>query len=364
MEGADLVLGGIACGHRPQVVFVAAERPRSSRRRSRRARGAAACGDREGGSTAIFPVDERVAGKITSLESPPPVMAVFPLPPRPAWTALARGRAAPLVYADGIADPGNLGTLVRAAVAFGAPALATSPGSTDLFSPKTVRASMGAVFGLPLLPEQPLGELVAQLRPRARVRPCRARRTPLARADLHRPAVLVVGAERAGLSAAAERAVTDRVTIPLARAAAIESLNAGVAGAIALYEFSCRPAARPTPARLLRGRRERMTMDDAELQTLRQRAPGLAALYTAARETILRAADLDALEQARVPPSGARAPSPSSCASIPSLPEADRPVVGKGGNLVRRELEALVAEREASSSAPPSATRWRTSAST
>jgi len=87
-------------------------------------------------------------------------------------------------------------------------------------------------------------------------------------------------------------------------------------------------------------------MDDAELQTLRQRAPGLAALYTAARENILRAADLDALEQARVAALGRKSALTDFLRSIPTLPEADRPAVGKGGNLVRRELEALVAERE------------------
>jgi TrmH RNA methyltransferase len=68
--------------------------------------------------------------------------------------------------------------------------------------------------------------------------------TPLVAAELDRPAVLAVGAERAGLSAAAVRHVTDTVTIPLTPSVPgiVESLNAGVAGAIALYEFSRRPA--------------------------------------------------------------------------------------------------------------------------
>ena len=70
---------------------------------------------------------------------------------------------------------------------------------------------------------------------------------PLDRAELERPAVLVVGAERAGLSRAALAHVGRLVTIPLSVApgAAVESLNAGVAGAIALYEFSRRPAGAP-----------------------------------------------------------------------------------------------------------------------
>jgi phenylalanyl-tRNA synthetase alpha chain len=89
-----------------------------------------------------------------------------------------------------------------------------------------------------------------------------------------------------------------------------------------------------------------MTMDDAELQILRQRAPGLAALYTTARDTILRAADLDALEQARVSALGRRSALTELLRSIPSLPPEQRPALGQGGNLVRRELETLVEERE------------------
>jgi phenylalanyl-tRNA synthetase alpha chain len=89
-----------------------------------------------------------------------------------------------------------------------------------------------------------------------------------------------------------------------------------------------------------------MTMDDADLQILKQRAPGLAALYTTARATILHAADLSALEQARVSVLGRKSALTELLRSIPNLPAEDRPALGKGGNLVRRELEALVEQRE------------------
>jgi phenylalanyl-tRNA synthetase alpha chain len=90
-----------------------------------------------------------------------------------------------------------------------------------------------------------------------------------------------------------------------------------------------------------------MTMDDVELQILKQRAPGLAALYTTARDTILGAADIDTLEQARVATLGRKSALTELLRSIPTLPPEDRPLLGKGGNAVRRELEALVEEREA-----------------
>ena len=88
-------------------------------------------------------------------------------------------------------------------------------------------------------------------------------------------------------------------------------------------------------------------MDDAHLKELQQRAPGLAAIYHTGRETILRAADAAALEQARVQILGRKSALTEFLRSIPTRPAEERPLVGKGGNLIRKELEALVEEREA-----------------
>ena len=251
VEGADLVAAGLAAGLRPQVVFVCAERALELSPRL-------GLSGEGGPAAAVYPVTERVAAKISTLETPADVMAVFALPERRAPSTLpgkggALGEDAPsgavgevlVVYADGIGDPGNMGTLMRAAVAFGATALATAPGSADLYGPKTVRAGMGAVFGLPLFPEVRLADVLAAL-PGAVVYGLTAHEgAPLAAAALRRPAVLVVGAERPGLSREALAHVTRLITIPLAPGlpVGVESLNAGVAGAIALYEFSRRPAA-------------------------------------------------------------------------------------------------------------------------
>ena len=246
MEGADLVAAGLAAGRQPQVVFVREERAEELAA----ALGAAASASARGGASealppAVYPVDERVAHRLSTLETPPDALAVFPLPERPPLASLCERAAAGLVvYADGIADPGNVGTLLRAAVAFGAAALAAAPGSADLYGPKAVRASMGAVFGVPLWPELPLRELLEQL-PGAEVYGLVAHGgTPIGAVRRGTPAVLVVGAERPGLSAEALACATQLVTIPLAPAAAgaVESLNAGVAGAIALYELSRRSA--------------------------------------------------------------------------------------------------------------------------
>lgn len=193
----------------------------------------------------VFVVSDRVAARLSTLETPVDAVAVLPLPERRAAAALATpaaGRDALVVCVDGLQDPGNVGTLIRAAAAFGASAVVTSQGAADPYGPKTVRASMGALFALPVVAGVEVAEVVAGL-PDAVVYGLDAHRgEPLGATALTRPAVLVVGAERAGLSAAAARRVDHLLTIPLApaRPGAVESLNAGVAGAIALYEFARR----------------------------------------------------------------------------------------------------------------------------
>ncbi len=90
-----------------------------------------------------------------------------------------------------------------------------------------------------------------------------------------------------------------------------------------------------------------MSMDDAQMQELREHAPALAALYHTGRETILHVGDVVALEQARIAILGRKSALTEMLRSIPSLAAELRPLLGKGGNLVRRELEALVERREA-----------------
>src|SRR3954452_1209695 len=128
----------------------------------------------------------------------------------------------------GVNDPGNVGTALRGALAFGAGSVALGPGTADPYGPKAVRASMGALFGVPLARVREPAELPG-------------RRTPLAAGagvplrDLE-PAerTFVVGAEREGLPDAVVAACDDIAHIPIA----FESLNAATAASIALYEQS------------------------------------------------------------------------------------------------------------------------------
>ena len=127
-----------------------------------------------------------------------------------------------------VGDPGNVGTLLRTADAFGA-GLALSPGCADPLGPKALRASAGAVFRVPLLAWDDL--------PARRVALVAHGGVPLADLDLVPPLTLYVGSERAGLPESLV-AGSERATIPLPGAA--ESLNVAAAGAIALYELSRR----------------------------------------------------------------------------------------------------------------------------
>jgi TrmH family RNA methyltransferase len=130
-----------------------------------------------------------------------------------------------------VGDPGNVGTLLRTADAFGA-ALALSPGCADPLAPKALRASAGAIFRVPLVGwEEARGRRVALVAHGG---------TPLAEVDLSGPVTFLLGAERAGLPEEIVAQSNYRATIALPGAA--ESLNVAAAGALALYERTRRQA--------------------------------------------------------------------------------------------------------------------------
>jgi RNA methyltransferase, TrmH family len=182
----------------------------------------------------LEPADLLVAGKdvtpellaeVSALAHPPRVVAVFrradlPGGTRPVTLALWR-----------VADPGNVGTLLRAADAFGA-GVALSAGCADPTGPKALRASMGSIFRVPLGGfDEPAGRRIALV-------PTGGDSLP----ELERDGdvVLVLGAEREGLSPDVLARCDERASIPHPGEA--ESLNVAMAGAIALYELARRKA--------------------------------------------------------------------------------------------------------------------------
>jgi TrmH family RNA methyltransferase len=145
------------------------------------------------------------------------------------------GRSAALVL-DGVQDPGNLGTLARSAAAFGCDLLACLPGTVDPWNAKSVRASAGALFRLPVVSAGP-EELTEWLgRHGYRVAGADASGEPVGAGEWGERVALVVGNEGAGLSEGIRERCERRVAVPMR--GGTESLNVAVAGAILLYELT------------------------------------------------------------------------------------------------------------------------------
>jgi TrmH family RNA methyltransferase len=183
-------------------------------------------------------VDAAVLASASGLGSGTRTLAVY----EERW---ANAPAGPLcVYLHGVHDPGNVGAVLRSAQAFGASSVALGAGTADPYSPKAVRASMGAVFAVPLaratvgaLP----GEKIALVPGAGRPLNVLWRSTPvyaMSSAKVPSEATLMIGAERDGLPDEIVASADHVAHIPIAT----ESLNAAMAAAVALYELSRRMA--------------------------------------------------------------------------------------------------------------------------
>ena len=168
-------------------------------------------------------VSPELLAEVSSLAHAPRVVGVF------RRADLPRGSRDVVLALWHVADPGNVGTLLRSADAFGA-SVALSPGSADPTGPKALRASMGAVFRVPTCAfDEAPGRRIA-LVPRGG--------TPLPELELGRPVTFVVGAEREGLPREVLERCDERASIPQRGDA--ESLNVAMAGTVALYELARR----------------------------------------------------------------------------------------------------------------------------
>jgi len=142
-----------------------------------------------------------------------------------------------VVIAGGIQDPGNLGTMIRTAEAFGGSGLIATENTVNHFNPKVVRASAGSVFRLPII-QLALDAALSELRRRGLrlVATSSHKGDSLPDAALIAPLGLLIGNEGAGLPKTALAAVDAVVRIP--HSERVDSLNAGVAAAVVLYEVA------------------------------------------------------------------------------------------------------------------------------
>lgn len=185
--------------------------------------------DQLAGLSHAFEATPTVIGAAAETVHPQGVVAVA------RWPEIAPQPAGIMLVLDTLQDPGNVGTLLRSAAACGVTQVLCSRGSVDLYSPKVVRAAMGAHFRLPLLQDIEWHAIGAACATAVHVYAAdMGASMPYYAADWRQPSALMIGNEAQGLSADAAGYATRQISIPMR--GDTESLNAGVAGSIILFE--------------------------------------------------------------------------------------------------------------------------------
>lgn len=198
-------------------------------------------------SEVLWPVASGVLGRVLTTERPQPVAAVVSLPKAEVGQVIAASVPPFVVVLAAVADPGNVGTIIRSAAAVGASVLIVGE-TADPYNPKTVRASAGAVLRTP----------VAELTAAAVLPSLRAAEVPVWVADaaggvvpddvaLDGPVALVVGNEAHGVPSSLAEAATGRLHLPMS--AGTESLNAAMAASILLFDIARQRRGRGTDGR-------------------------------------------------------------------------------------------------------------------
>jgi TrmH family RNA methyltransferase len=183
------------------------------------------------GDAEVLIVTGDVFQSATPTEHPQGIAALVEAPQ---FTVEAMLNGIPLVViAAGLQDPGNLGTLVRSAEAFGATGMILLPGTVSLWNAKTLRASSGSAFRLPVV-TLTAEDAFATVREHAVRIFAAVARNGDSEADLRGPSALLVGNEGSGLPNDWIAQADGRITIPLS--GPVESLNAAIAGSVLLYE--------------------------------------------------------------------------------------------------------------------------------
>lgn len=253
-EGEDLLEAALERGISPRQVFVlegfegeiereAGGAPAATARKGRRGEGAPTASP----AAEIYSCSAAVMAKLSELGSGSRAVAVFEMVDSkfPGGFKFPGGQvsgqeeaspAGPVLYLAGIGDPGNVGTLIRAAAALGAAAAVLGPGTADPYSPKALRATMGAIFQIPLFLTVNPETIVAWAEKNELPVICtHAHKGGMVwDAGLESSFVLVLGSEREGVPHRLLDAASDIVRIP--QAGGTESLNVAMTGGVILYE--------------------------------------------------------------------------------------------------------------------------------
>jgi TrmH family RNA methyltransferase len=218
LEGVRLLRDAVERGHKPEFVFYDPKTVDYE-----------LLADWQNREIELLPVTPEVMAHITDTEQPQGLVGVLPLP----VPHLPR-KPRRVILLDNVRDPGNMGGILRTAAAAGVDVAVLSPGCADPYNPKTLRGGMGAHFRIPVM-EAGWEQITAY---------CEHLKVYLAAADgelTHnavdwtQPWVLVIGSEAHGVGPEVQ-ALSGQQRIQIPMAAATESLNAGVAAAVILFE--------------------------------------------------------------------------------------------------------------------------------
>jgi TrmH family RNA methyltransferase len=185
---------------------------------------------------------DKLFDSLVPSESPQGVAALVRLKQFSIDDVIERLQVGPIVALAGLQDPGNLGTILRSSEAFGSAGVVLGEGTVSPFNSKVVRASAGSVFRLPIIhnqaksPAAELEDVLAKLRAQGvrLIATSSHKGTPLDQADLKSPAAIFFGNEGSGLPRDLMARMDESIAIP--HTPQVESLNAGVAASIVLYE--------------------------------------------------------------------------------------------------------------------------------
>jgi TrmH family RNA methyltransferase len=205
--------------------------------------------------TEILRLPAKLLNSALATETPQLIAALIE-PPEWTWAQILDQdqKKSLVVVLAGIQDPGNLGTILRSAEAFGASGVVSLPGTVSAWNPKAVRASAGSVFRVPLLAasERECLEKLHEAGVNVLATTVRGAE-PVDRVDMSGPVALIIGNEGNGVSDELAAKVDARITIPCP--GPVESLNAAVAASVLLYEAARQRAAGSVAPAVRRGTR-------------------------------------------------------------------------------------------------------------
>lgn len=187
------------------------------------------------GGVEVGEVSESVMKSLSETETPQGILAVVEISNLTILRQAQDGVSNSLNFVlipDQIRDPGNLGTLLRTAAAAGVEAVLLPPETTDAFSPKVVRSGMGAHFRLPI--HSMTWEEIREQTNGLQIIHADMDGKSCWETDLRQPLALIIGGEAEGASEEARKLATQKISIPMQ--GNVESLNAGVAGSVLIFE--------------------------------------------------------------------------------------------------------------------------------